>query len=321
MSTTNQNIQWDEKNSIEPKKNCLNNTAIDPNDIIKDINKNSIKSQCKDTGAISGIYKIVNKVNGKYYVGSSNDVCGKFGRWYEHRQELNKNVHTNDHLQNAWNKYGESNFEFMLVEQCDVSNLLIIEQHYLDIAKLEKAMVYNISFLANRLEMTTEINAKISKAKKGKYKGKDNPNYIDTPEHILPKAKKIWIENGRTVLDSYLRSLGYKWGIIERLICMFKSDKDALQQRKTHFSLNHKKHAKNLKVKSGDDHYTKKCTYESHPKSDKKQYRLINLITGEIFIGNRNEFKVKYVFKNSVNDLFRGKIETYKNWKISSVDM
>ena len=58
-----------------------------------------------------GIYKIENKVNGKIYVGQSIDIDT---RWYNHRNELNGNRHYNEHLQNAWNKYGEDNFSIQI---------------------------------------------------------------------------------------------------------------------------------------------------------------------------------------------------------------
>lgn len=59
------------------------------------------------------IYKIVNKINGKLYIGSSLD-------WKErkksHTRELRKNQSSSKKLQAAWNKYGEENFEFILME-------------------------------------------------------------------------------------------------------------------------------------------------------------------------------------------------------------
>nr|DAU04495.1 MAG TPA: intron associated endonuclease [Caudoviricetes sp.] len=67
-----------------------------------------------------GIYKIENKVNGKVYIGQSIDI--KI-RWYNHRKELNGNRHHNEHLQNAWNKYGESQFIFNIIEECTVENI------------------------------------------------------------------------------------------------------------------------------------------------------------------------------------------------------
>ena len=57
----------------------------------------------------SGIYKITNKTNGNYYIGSASIICN---RWWIHISKLRKNCHSNKYLQNAFNKYGESNFEF-----------------------------------------------------------------------------------------------------------------------------------------------------------------------------------------------------------------
>jgi len=49
---------------------------------------------------ISGIYKIINKIDGKYYVGSSQDINK---RWNSHLNKLNKNNHINIHLQRKSN--------------------------------------------------------------------------------------------------------------------------------------------------------------------------------------------------------------------------
>ncbi|HEX5125660.1 MAG TPA: GIY-YIG nuclease family protein [Rhodocyclaceae bacterium] len=39
-------------------------------------------------------------------------------RWGEHRRKLRRNKHSNPYLQNAWNKYGEDAFEFIVLEEC-----------------------------------------------------------------------------------------------------------------------------------------------------------------------------------------------------------
>lgn len=78
---------------------------------------------------ISGIYAIVNTVNGKRYVGSSQDV------WYrirKHKEMLRRGDHHNVHLQNAWIKHGERCFDFILLEECNIESLLSVEQIYLD---------------------------------------------------------------------------------------------------------------------------------------------------------------------------------------------
>lgn len=63
-----------------------------------------------------GIYSITNIINGKLYIGKSKNIKS---RWLDHERNLRKNKHHNDYLQNAWNKYGEVNFKFDVVEITD----------------------------------------------------------------------------------------------------------------------------------------------------------------------------------------------------------
>lgn len=61
-----------------------------------------------------GVYKIENRINGKCYIGSGRIA----DRFCCHRTGLKKNNHSNKKLQRAWNKYGEYNFEFSVLEYC-----------------------------------------------------------------------------------------------------------------------------------------------------------------------------------------------------------
>ena len=65
---------------------------------------------------ISGVYIIKNSVNGKVYIGASRDI---YNRLCMHKWKLRTNTHVNEHLQNAFNKYGESAFTFETFEECD----------------------------------------------------------------------------------------------------------------------------------------------------------------------------------------------------------
>lgn len=77
----------------------------------------------------SGIYAIVNKVNGKRYVGSTaNFRTRKINHW----SDLRCDRHPNNHLQAAWNKYGEKCFAFIILEHVLSGLLLDVEQKYLD---------------------------------------------------------------------------------------------------------------------------------------------------------------------------------------------
>jgi len=60
-----------------------------------------------------GVYKIINKVNGKIYIGSAKRFKQRAG---EHLYSLKKNKHQNKHLQNSFNKYGEDVFLFEVIE-------------------------------------------------------------------------------------------------------------------------------------------------------------------------------------------------------------
>jgi group I intron endonuclease len=77
-----------------------------------------------------GIYRIKNLINGKCYYGSSKQIEK---RWSKHKRELNTTTHINCILQRAWDKYGENNFIFEIIEECDINVLLETEQKYLDL--------------------------------------------------------------------------------------------------------------------------------------------------------------------------------------------
>lgn len=93
----------------------------------------------------SGIYKITNMANGKFYIGSTKDTDK---RWYDHKRELTLNTHTNPKLQHSWNKHGKDKFTFTILEdvESDQMKLFEREQYYLDTLKpYIREMGYNIS--------------------------------------------------------------------------------------------------------------------------------------------------------------------------------
>ena len=74
------------------------------------------KDRNKYKPRFSGIYGIRNIVNEMIYIGQSYNI---HKRWNEHKYDLRTNIHHNQKLQNAWNKYGEKNFLFFVVEKCN----------------------------------------------------------------------------------------------------------------------------------------------------------------------------------------------------------
>lgn len=92
------------------------------------------------------IYKIINVVNNKFYVGSTTN---KKVRFRQHRKLLRGNRHHCKHLQAAWNKYGEDKFEFVVVEiVSEGMSIQQIEDIYL-LQHVGQPMCYNSGYSAD----------------------------------------------------------------------------------------------------------------------------------------------------------------------------
>lgn len=78
----------------------------------------------------SGIYKIENLINGKVYVGQSNDVKQ---RWKNHKWAINQEDSKNKPLYRAFKKHGIDNFSFKVIIECDINDLDELEIYYIKI--------------------------------------------------------------------------------------------------------------------------------------------------------------------------------------------
>lgn len=124
---------------------------------------------------IGFIYEIVNCINNKKYIGQTIKNYVKY-RWNNHRNELNRNVHHNDYLQNAWNYYGKDNFKFNILEQVEEENeedllnkLNQLEPYYIQLYKtMYYQWGYNLKLGGDNKSMSEYSKQKISKKNKGK---------------------------------------------------------------------------------------------------------------------------------------------------------
>lgn len=94
-----------------------------------------------------GIYSIKNVKNNKIYIGSSNNIEKRIK---DHFRNLKNNKHSNQYLQNAYNKYGNESFIFEILEVFEDINkydLLKIESDYLN--KVEFEQLYNLTLITN----------------------------------------------------------------------------------------------------------------------------------------------------------------------------
>jgi group I intron endonuclease len=127
---------------------------------------------------VSGVYAIRCRPTGKVYVGSAILIAR---RWRGHRESLRRGKHHSDHLQRAWNKYGEGAFHFEVLETAPKEDLIVAEQRCIDeMRACDWSRGFNIApRAANTLgaklpPFTQEHRAKIGAALKGKRHSKEH---------------------------------------------------------------------------------------------------------------------------------------------------
>jgi len=137
---------------------------------------------------MKGIYKITNLKNQKFYIGQSKDLNN---REHSHFYRLGRNEHHNGILQKSFNKHGEENFIFEVLEEIDFDNFLNErEKYWLDFhGGLNNKKIYNMKNpLTNEYSDYTKV--KVSKI----MLGENNPNFgnkwTDEQKENLSKKKK-----------------------------------------------------------------------------------------------------------------------------------
>lgn len=136
-----------------------------------------------------GIYCIENLINGKKYIGKAKNIQT---RWLQHKNSLSKNIHTNKHLQNSWNKYSEDNFIFYMIytfEKYNIKKINIYEVFYINKFKsYDSKFGYNKTYGGEKEDPTEEAKRKMSK-NHSNVKGDKNPMF--GKKHSLETLKKI----------------------------------------------------------------------------------------------------------------------------------
>lgn len=105
-------------------------------------------SPCVITEAprMPGIYEIRCLANGRFYIGSAVNLRE---RWHRHVVTLRRGEHHNFYLQQAWNKYGDAQFLFSVLEYVASEDALVAEQKWIDRTRCTNRRIgFNISTLA-----------------------------------------------------------------------------------------------------------------------------------------------------------------------------
>lgn len=157
---------------------------------------------------VSGIYCIENKNNHKTYIGSSKNL---YQRLLKHFALLRHDRHENAHLQSAWNKYGEDNFEWFILEFCDIANLTEREQYCIDLLGGE----YNITKRVERNILSKESRIKQGETRRRLHKeGKLTFNFNPVTIFVYDLDGNLLFENPLGLKDT-----ASKLGIAPSSIC------------------------------------------------------------------------------------------------------
>lgn len=181
-----------------------------------------------------GVYAIECRINSKVYVGSTTKSFS--ARWKQWKDNLRRQQ-ANRHIQNAWNKYGEENFEFFVLEVVeDVNKILEREQYWiegLDVRNPEKGYNFMSALKAGKndvpltAEQLAELKGKTAwsrdknkkyklaltpeqrQAKSEGFKGANNPNFGRdfSPEHrrkISEVQRKFTPEVEEQIYQEYI---------------------------------------------------------------------------------------------------------------------
>lgn len=176
-----------------------------------------------------GVYYIFNVVTNKIYIGSSIHIKKRF---HEHKWALDNNKHVNGHLQKSWNKYGEDNFKFGIIDtdfkENDIDSLRKAEQYYIDyFESYNSEFGYNISKFASGSggyevsettrqklreastgrKFTEEQKRRMSVTRMGKLNGFYGKKHSEEAKEKMRKAAK-----NRTVTDRQLAGLEFGRG-------------------------------------------------------------------------------------------------------------
>lgn len=241
----------------------------------------------------SGVYQIVNIVNGRKYIGSSKNIEKRFE---EHRKNLKTNKHINIILQRSYNKYGENSFIYEIVEECELDKLFEFEQKYLD----TETNLFNIGKKAsggdnlsnhpNKLNiinrMKISLNEKMKKLSIEEKKtiwgknGKENPNFNNK-----------WTEEQRKLAS-------------DRLIEYYKNHEQAIKGKTIEEFYGEEK-AKEVKKKLSD--FAKNRTGEKNPFFNKKHsdetLKKMSEIKKGKYKGSQNiPFEIDGVIYNSLGE-------------------
>lgn len=241
-----------------------------------------------------GIYKIVNVINNKCYIGSSSNLKN---RKYVHFKQLREDKHCNNYLQRAYNKYKEENFIWTILEYVEKidskkelnKKLIDIEQSYLDKYKLKnnkinKKICYNLSPMAG-----SQLGYNHTEETKNKFKGNTNGKGN--------KGKKRTEESKQKYRESHL-------GLKHSLESKIRRSEVSKGENNPFFNKNHTEETKIKMRKPKTEEHKKKIS------NSRIKKKIINLTTGEIFDSMKVAEELMNIPHGNICNVCKGRCKT-----------
>lgn len=85
----------------------------------------------KEDWTKTGVYKITNLINNKFYIGSTSNSF--YNRYHQHISDYKLDKKSIKILYRAFDKYGFENFEFTILHICEKEECIKYEQQYIDL--------------------------------------------------------------------------------------------------------------------------------------------------------------------------------------------
>lgn len=188
------------------------------------------------------IYKITNQLNGKIYIGKTEDANPE-ERWKEHQHDYKRRKMGKRPLYDAMNKYGVDSFIFQVIdEENDSEKLCQLERHY-----IEKYRTYIGFDDCNGYNATLGGDGKsyLNLDEKEVIRIHEENNYIagrtakyfqvdpDTIKKILKKYNVHWLTTDEITKFKYMEQYG---GLVQydnltnRIVTIYDSPADAVKK-------------------------------------------------------------------------------------------
>ncbi len=155
------------------------------------LGKDQIYSENK---AKSGVYRWVNLINGKSYIGSSVNLSNRLRQYYSKKYVDTQLKKGKSAICSSIRKYGLSNFKLEILEYCPVSKVLQREDDFFKLFKPENNFCKKAGNCSGRKHSektkkkigaenrgrkpSEETRAKLSASMMGNSNGKNNPNSL-----------------------------------------------------------------------------------------------------------------------------------------------